>query len=77
MKATKLYRESICAFISCKMVKKNYLSIPQTIFLSLPIWKNILFTCKNKQIYFENWKESGTLHVKDLHDVNGCFNQIN
>lgn len=48
------YRKWICALISCEMVKKKSNNSTGD-FLSLPIRKKNLFSCKNKQIYFENY----------------------
>lgn len=48
------YRKSICALISCEMVKKKIQIIPRAIFYPYQLEKKI-FSCKNKQIYFENY----------------------
>ena len=52
-------------------------NLSSTKFLLQPIWNNVLFTYKDKTLFFQNWVKSNILYVKDIFKDDGTLKTLN
>ena len=70
------YKEVFVNFNNAKRLE-NVKNLSSTKFLLQPIWNNVLFTYKDKTLFFHNWVKSNILYVKDIFKDDGTLKTLN